>query len=131
MDNLRALRKKRGLSQLRLAMELGLTQQSIHNYEAGKVEPDIRTLIELAHFFHVSVDYLIGNDPDTGTSAKPAKKKKAQREPEFSLRLTPAEYHFCTLYRSLSPKVRASLNLIMEEMVLPPPPSGTPDTTAF
>ncbi|MBR0163491.1 MAG: helix-turn-helix transcriptional regulator [Lachnospiraceae bacterium] len=114
MENLKILRKKRNLSQLRLAMELGLSQQSIHKYETGKAEPDIRTLIELSRFFHVSVDYLIGNsetfDPVT------QKKKKAQREPDISLHLTPAEYHYLSLYRLLSPKVRSGINLILEEM---------------
>ena len=116
MKNLKELRKKRNLSQLRLAMELGLSQQTIHKYESGKAEPDIRTLIELAHFFHVTVDYLIGNEeilPES-TIRKPA--KKSLKTPEITVPVTPDEYHFLSLYRDLSAKTRSAVNHILEEM---------------
>ena len=51
------------MSQQQLAQVLGLSQQSINKYENHKVEPDIATLIGMAQFFGISVDELIGNDP--------------------------------------------------------------------
>ena len=53
------------MSQLRLAIELNTTQNTISRYETGEREPGIAELIKIADYFHVSVDYLIGrtNDP--------------------------------------------------------------------
>lgn len=57
---LKQLRKKRGISQLRLAMELGMSQNTVSRYENGEREADDRTLILIADYFNVSIDYLLG-----------------------------------------------------------------------
>lgn len=57
---LKELRKKKGISQLRLATELNTTQNTISRYETGEREPGIDELIKIADFFNVSVDFLIG-----------------------------------------------------------------------
>ena len=57
---LKELRKKKGISQLRLATDLNTTQNTISRYETGEREPGIDELIEIADYFNVSVDYLIG-----------------------------------------------------------------------
>jgi transcriptional regulator with XRE-family HTH domain len=57
---LKELRKKKGLSQLRLATELNTTQNTISRYETGEREPGIDELIKIADYFNISVDYLIG-----------------------------------------------------------------------
>ena len=57
---LKELRKKKGLSQLRLATELNTTQNTVSRYETGEREPGIDELIKIADYFNVSVDYLIG-----------------------------------------------------------------------
>jgi len=54
------LRTQRGLSQYELAQALGFSRGQIANYEQGKREPDFATLITLANFFQVSLDYLLG-----------------------------------------------------------------------
>ena len=56
---LKALREKRGISQLKLAMDLGLNQNRISRYESGAREADYKTLIALADYFDVSIDYLL------------------------------------------------------------------------
>ena len=56
---LKQLRQKRGISQLKLAMDLGLNQNSISRYESGEREADYQTLIRLADYFNVSIDYLL------------------------------------------------------------------------
>lgn len=53
------LRKKRGISQLKLAMDLNMNQNSISRYENGEREADYKTLIMLADYFDVSIDYLL------------------------------------------------------------------------
>lgn len=60
MFRLKELRLKRGISQVRLAMDLNLTQNSISRYETGEREADYDTLIVIADYFGVSVDYLLG-----------------------------------------------------------------------
>ena len=56
---LRELRQQRHMSQLRLAMELNMNQNSISRYETGEREADYATLIRLASYFDVSIDYLL------------------------------------------------------------------------
>ena len=59
MKRLRELREQKGISQLRLAMDLSLNQNSISRYETGEREADYKTLVALADYFRVSVDYLL------------------------------------------------------------------------
>ena len=59
MRRLKELREKRGISQLKLAMDLGLTQNSVSRYESGMREADYKTLVALADYFNVSIDYLL------------------------------------------------------------------------
>ncbi|MDF8369896.1 helix-turn-helix transcriptional regulator [Weissella paramesenteroides] len=59
---LKELRKAKGLSQQQLADEFETNRQNISLYEKGDREPNIATLIKLANYFDVSVDYLIGHE---------------------------------------------------------------------
>lgn len=56
---LKALRKERGISQVKLAMDLNLSQNTISRYENEIREADYKTLILLADYFDVSIDYLL------------------------------------------------------------------------
>ena len=56
---LKYLRKKRRISQVKLAMDLSMNQNSISRYESGAREADYATLIKLADYFNVSIDYLL------------------------------------------------------------------------
>ncbi len=56
---LKFLRKKRKISQLKLAMDLNMNQNSISRYETGEREADYATLIKFADYFNVSIDYLL------------------------------------------------------------------------
>ena len=56
---LKELRKKRGITQLKLAMDLSMNQNSISRYETGEHEADYATLIKIADYFNVSIDYLL------------------------------------------------------------------------
>ena len=56
---LKELRKARGISQLKLAMDLNMNQNSISRYESGVREADYSTLIKFADYFNVSIDYLL------------------------------------------------------------------------
>lgn len=57
---LKNLRKTKNISQLKLAMDLGMNQNSISRYETGERQADYETLIAFADYFNVSIDYLLG-----------------------------------------------------------------------
>ena len=58
-------RIKMGISQLELAQKLGLPPSTLFNYETGRAEPSISTLIKLADFYNVTIDELVGRETDT------------------------------------------------------------------
>jgi len=59
-QRLKELRKDRELSQAELADKLNVVVHTVSNYERGKSVPEIDTLIRLAKFYDVSLDYLLG-----------------------------------------------------------------------
>ena len=56
---LKELREKKGVSQLKLAMDLNMNQNSVSRYETGARQAVYETLIAFADYFNVSVDYLL------------------------------------------------------------------------
>ena len=60
MEKLVQLRKAKNLTQKEMADFLLTSQQTYSRYEKGTREPDIETIIKLADYFGVSVDYLLG-----------------------------------------------------------------------
>ncbi|MBP3657088.1 MAG: helix-turn-helix transcriptional regulator [Clostridia bacterium] len=61
LPNLKILRQERGISQQRLADAIGVSQQSINQYENHSVEPDISVLTRLADHFNTSIDFIVGH----------------------------------------------------------------------
>lgn len=61
---LKQLRKERKLSQLQLAFDLNMNQNTISRYENLERQADYDTLIRFADYFGVSVDYLLGRTDD-------------------------------------------------------------------
>ena len=57
---LKEMRETRKISQIKLAMDLNMAQNTISRYENEVREADYKTLILFADYFHVSVDYLLG-----------------------------------------------------------------------
>ena len=54
------LRNKQNLSQQALAKCLGVTRSCVNAWEMGTSNPSIKKIIDIAEFFHVSTDYLLG-----------------------------------------------------------------------
>ena len=59
-DNLRMLRKEYAIGQVQLAQSIGVSKGIISLWENGLREPNMSSLIALAKFFNVSIDYLVG-----------------------------------------------------------------------
>ena len=63
-DILKELRGERGMTQQRLADELGVTKGAVAMWETGKRMPEGGMLVVIAQFFGVSVDRLLGAQTD-------------------------------------------------------------------
>ena len=59
MKGLVAIRKKKGYSQQKVAMDLNISREALSYYETGKRNPDLSMLIAMSKYFNVSIDYLI------------------------------------------------------------------------
>ena len=56
---LKLLRKEKNLTQLKLALDLNMSQNTISRYETGEREAGYAELIKIADYFDVSIDYLL------------------------------------------------------------------------
>ncbi len=56
---LKEIRKSKGISQLKLAIDLNMSQNTISRYETGEREPGINELIKICDYFDISIDYLL------------------------------------------------------------------------
>lgn len=57
---LKEIRKSNNVTQKQLAMEINIAERSYQQLEYGKVKPSYDTIIALADYFDVSIDYLVG-----------------------------------------------------------------------
>ncbi len=59
MIGLKEIRKKKNLNQLKVAMDLNISRESLSYYENGKREPSLDLLVQMSDYFNVSINYLI------------------------------------------------------------------------
>lgn len=62
MKNMRGLREAKRITQKELSVAIGTAESTISFYESGKREPDFSTLRRLSEYFHVPIDFIIGDD---------------------------------------------------------------------
>ena len=62
-QQIRMLREARNISQVELGKRLGISKQSVCNWENDNVQPSVEMLVRLASLFSVSTDYLLGFEP--------------------------------------------------------------------
>ena len=58
-NNLRTLRKSKGYTQIALQMKTGIEQSLLSKFESGERTPPTETLVRLAEFYDVSIDYIL------------------------------------------------------------------------
>ena len=63
-ERLKSIRKAKNITQTELAELLNISKSTIGMYEVGSREPNFEILKNLADFFNVSVDYLLGNEDE-------------------------------------------------------------------
>ncbi|CAI6081166.1 helix-turn-helix domain-containing protein [Cohnella sp. JJ-181] len=97
-DRLRQLRLERHLSQEEVARQVGITRSAYSHYEINNRHPVYDTLIKLAQYFNVSLDYIIGGG---GT-------KRIEHPPETQ------EYKILELFKSMDQEQRQlSIGLLL------------------
>lgn len=62
MNNLKAARKAKNMTQVEVAKRIGLAQSSYSAWENGTTKIDHTSLLKLSELFEVSVDYLLGKE---------------------------------------------------------------------
>ncbi|MGN0817601.1 MAG: helix-turn-helix domain-containing protein [Candidatus Coproplasma sp.] len=99
---LKELRNNHKLTLKQLSAAVGLSPQVLSRYELGQTQPDFTTLIKLADFFGVTVDYLLGREEQgQGGAAGFAMTKRAE--------LTSEEDELLYYFRALSPYLKQNL----------------------
>lgn len=68
-NRLRALRKAKGLTQIKLAERAGISRSVIARYETNRTELSTRNLVKLARAMSVPVDAIIGGEPSDGAAS--------------------------------------------------------------
>ena len=61
-DKIKALREANGMTQNDIARKFGITRSSVNAWEMGISTPSTTYIVELAHLFSVSTDYLLGRE---------------------------------------------------------------------
>lgn len=95
-QNVKFLRKRRGLNQTALGEKLGITKGAVSGYESGASLPGVETLVKIAQLLAVSIDDLVFRDIEKeGTSGAPAPQS-----------IDPAEQTFKRLNELLEARVK-------------------------
>ena len=70
--DLKSLRSRKHITQQRLASDLGISRSTVAMWENGSNEPDNAMLLNLANYFSISVDELLGRSPETSSHFEPS-----------------------------------------------------------
>lgn len=102
MLKLQELRIQAGLTQRELAEKIGVKNYTVANWEQNRTEPSIKDLVDLADFFEVSIDYLIGRENDLG-------------EIIISKNLTDSQIKLLSLFNSLNEERKESILKLLKD----------------
>lgn len=122
MNRIKELRERRGIQQKELAIDLGVTQPTISNWELGIKVPSARSTQKLAEYFGVSMDYVTGREEQDNQrqTSDPKNEKSALKDKDGfesrAIRLIRAasrlpKEHQTLLLVTLEAAVRAFQNL--------------------
>lgn len=109
-DTIKDERNKRSLSQLALSKLIGVSQQTIGSWETGRTSPDLLMLVNLADFFDVTTDYLLGRTKNR----KPWEPAQPPAAPASTPPLSPQEQDLLRKYRVLTPNSRAAVDAVLD-----------------
>jgi transcriptional regulator with XRE-family HTH domain len=101
-NRLRELRLKRNLSQEEVARHIGITRSAYSHYEINNRQPVYETLIKLADFFNVSIDYIL-----FGNNSSPLRRAWD----------TPDAQEMLQLFQNMSPEQRKKSIRLLNEVL--------------
>ena len=88
-----------------MAEILGVSQQTISNYENSDIEPDIELLSRMADYFDTSIDYIVGRVD-----------LRAKNQQGKIVDLADNEYELVTQYRALTAKERKCIDMMLDTL---------------
>ena len=103
-ENIRLFRRQASLTQKELAEKLYRSESAVRMWELGKSEPDSDTLINMANIFRISVDDILGKEPE---------KKPTSKVLSLSDTFTPREIALVIAYRT-HPNEQAAVDKLLD-----------------
>lgn len=100
MNRIKELRDEKGMTQVRLSIELSVSQETVSAYENGKHFPSLQSLMKMSAIFNASCDYILGLSDV----------KWIQSGGEYTV----DELALVSEYRSLLPSERAMVKAYMQ-----------------
>ena len=91
------LRKKEKITQEKLADVIGVTRQTISNWELNVTKPDLKQIKELSKVFHISIDELVDNDVKNVIIEKVNKTEKVVNKNTKNIRVLVITIYFIIL----------------------------------
>ena len=101
LKNLKTIREKKGITQIKLSIDIEVSQELISQYERGTTLPSPVNLIKLADYFNCSVDYLLGRT-NNYKPITPLTKEDVEKDNLFEI------------YKSLNDKKREQVRCYMD-----------------
>ena len=92
---LKELRLSKGITQVELAKQLGISRSTVGMYESGSREPDFKTLELIADYFNIDTDYILGRTNKTTYIPIPV-------DTQASIHNGEKEHELLEVYRKLS-----------------------------
>lgn len=75
-NRIRELREERRMTQVRLSIELEVSQETISSYENERHYPSYTQLVKMSGLFHASIDYIMGLSPVRNPVEQPENSKR-------------------------------------------------------
>ena len=73
MNRIKELREKAGKQQKELAIDLGVSQPTVSDWESGRKIPSAKSTSKIADYFQVPIDYLLGREPTPEGAPAPSR----------------------------------------------------------
>lgn len=99
-NRIKELREAAHMTQVRLSIELEVSQETVSAYESEKHYPSVASLLKLSEIFHASCDYILGLSD--------------VRWPYQSASLTPIEEKLLAEWNTLSDQKKALLSAYLD-----------------
>ena len=112
---LKELREKAGYSQYAFADVFHVSQSAIASWEAGTREPKFATMMRLADFFNVSVDYLLGRTDDTNPNQQTSNSDDKELDQKFLKLLSDIESLSPSQQEKFMDMMASTLSLLQDQ----------------